>query len=412
MATNLPPNVPINPFAQFDAVATEILQTFDPLIAQLIARRDALLRKLSQLREDYATKETTRKAAIQELETTRQQLQQMSLKINKNIPIHQKATELYQQGLEDLVTPTRLPIPLFSCPTLQTLWTLVSEFGEVSEWEVPDYSKKLNPTVTAGKKGKGVNELDAYGLSIDETNELIYIADFNNSRVQVVSFKGKFVTSFGQEILKSPWGIAVTGEDILVTDTSHHSLFLFDKKSMKLKNRTGTKGKEEGQLNTPSGLSIDTNGDVFVTDSWNNRISIFSKALEFKNWFGTGQLYFPLDVKLTNECVVVLDWSPNCINFFSRNGTLLSSCISQGRGQDCSVEYPYFFCLDPAENIIISDTNRHAIKIFSKSGQRIHTIGKEGNGKGEFIEPYGICISQLGTIFVVSENPNYSMQCF
>ena len=411
MATNLPPNAPINPFAQFDAVATEILQTFDPLIAQLIARRDALLHKLSQLREDYTTKETTRKAAIQELETTRQQLQQMSLKINKNIPIHQKATELYQQGLEDLVTPTRLPIPHFSCPTLQTLWTLVSEFGEVSEWEVPDYSKKLNPTVTAGKKGKGVNELDAYGLSIDETNELIYIADFNNSRVQVVSFKGKFVTSFGQEILKSPWGIAVTGEDILVTDTSHHSLFLFDKKSMKLKNRTGTEGKE-GELNDPSGLSIDTNGDVFVADSWNNRISIFSKALEFKNLFGTEQLRLPLDVKLTNECVVVLDWSPNCINFFSRNGTLLSSCISRGRGQDCSVEYPYFFCLDPAENIIISDTYSHAIKIFSKSGQRIHTIGKEGNGKGEFIKPYGVCMSQLGTIFGVSENPNYSMQCF
>ena len=411
MATNLPPNAPINPFAQFDAVATEILQTFDPLIAQLIARRDALLHKLSQLREDYATKETTRKAAIQELETTRQQLQQMSLKVNKNIPIHQKATELYQQGLEDLVTPTRLPIPLFSCPTLQALRTLVSEFGEVSDWEVPDYSKKLNPTVTAGKKGKGVNELDATGLSIDETNELIYIADCYNSRVQVVSFKGKFVTSFGQQILKGPWGIAVTGEDILVTDTSHDSLFLFDKKSMKLKNRTGTKGKE-GQLNNPSGLSIDTNGDVFVAESSNHRISIFSKALEFKNWFGTKQLHSPEDVKLTNECVVVLDSSPNCINFFSRNGTLLSSCISQGRGQDCSVEIPCFFCLDPAENVIISDTYKHAIKIFSKSGQRIHTIGKKGNGKGEFIRPHGICISQLGTIFVVSENPNYSMQCF
>ena len=412
MATNLQTNAPINPFAQFDAVATKILQTFDPLIGQLIARRDALLRKLSQLREDYATKETTRKAAIQELETTRQQLQQMSLKVNKNIPIHQKATELYQQGLEDLVTPTRLPIPLFSCPTLQTLWTLVSEFGEVSEWEVPDYSKKLNPTVTAGKKGKGVNELEATGLSIDETNELIYLADNNNSRVQVVSFEGKFVTSFGQEVFKRPCGIAVTGEDILVTDTSHHSLFLFDKKSMKLKNRNGTKGKEEGQLHNPCGLSIDTNGDVFVADCLNNRISIFSKALEFKNWFGTEQLDLPLDVKLTNECVVVLDWSQSCINFFSRNGTLLSSCISLGGGQNCSVEYPWFFCLDPAENIIISDTDRHAIKIFSKSGQRIHTIGKEGNRKGEFINPYGICISQLGTIFVVSDNPNYSMQCF
>ena len=195
MATNLPPNVPLNTFAQFDAVAIEITQTFDSLIAQLIARRDTLLLELSQLREDYTTKETTRKAAIQELELTRQQLQLMSLKVNTNIPIH-------QQDLEDLSTPSKLPYPLFDCPTLQTLRNLISGFGEVLVWEVPDYSKKLEPSLTAGKLGKGVNELNATGLSIDETNQLIYLADYYNSRIQVVSFEGKFVTNFGKGILK------------------------------------------------------------------------------------------------------------------------------------------------------------------------------------------------------------------
>ena len=52
-------------------------------------------------------------------------------------------------------------------------------------WEVADYSKKLEPTLTAGKKGKGVKDLDAAGLSIDETNKLIYLADCGNSRIQV-----------------------------------------------------------------------------------------------------------------------------------------------------------------------------------------------------------------------------------
>ena len=412
MATNLPPNVPLNPFAQFDAVAIKIAQTFDPLIAQLIARRDALLLELSQHREDYTTKETTRKAAIQELELTRQQLQFMSLKVNTNILIHQQATELYQQGLEDLSTPNKLPYPLFDCPTLQTLRNLISGFGEVLVWEVPDYSKKLEPTLTAGKKGEDVNELDAAGLSIDETNKLIYLADYSNSRIQVVSFEGKFVTNFGQGILKTPHGIAVTEEDILVTDSLHHSLFQFSKKDLKLKNRTETKEEEEGQLNYPCGLSIDTNGDVFVADSSNHRISKYSKELQFQTCFGSGQLSYPQDVELTKECVVVLDWSPNCVHFFSRNGILLSSCISQGKEQNCLVYHPYFFCLDLAGNIIISDTVHNAIKIFSQRGQHIHTIGKKGDKIGKFIEPFGISISQLGTIFVVSLNPNYSLQCF
>ena len=312
MATNLPPNVPLNSFAQFDAVAIEIAQTFGPLIAQLIARRDALLLELSQLRVDYTTKESIRKAAIQELKLARQQLQLMSLKGNTNNSIHQHATELYQQGLEDLSTPSKLPYPLFDCPTLQTLRNLISGFGEVLVWEVPDYSKKLEPTLTAGKKGKGVNKLDAAGLSVDETNKLIYLADCNNSRIQVVSFEGKFVTSFGKGILEEPHGIAVTEEDILVTDTGHHSLFQFSKKNLKLKNRTGTYGKEEGQLYHPHGLSIDTNGDVFVADSRNDRISKYSKELQFETCFCIGQLRYPYDVELTKECVVVLDWSPNC----------------------------------------------------------------------------------------------------
>ena len=408
MATYLP----LSPLAHFDTVAIEISETFDPLIAQLIARRDALLYKLFQLREDYTNKETTRQAAIQELEQTRQQLLRMDLKVNTNIPIHKKATELYQQGLQDQLTPTQTPYPLLLSPTLQTLQSIISEFGEVFVREIPDYTKKLRPILTAGKMGKGVNELKAAGLSIDEANELVYIADLANSRIQVVSLEGEFMRSFGQQILKSPTGIAVAEEDIFVTDRERHYLFQFHKKDLSLKNRTGTKGKEEGQLNVPSGISIDTNGDVFVADTLNHRISMFSRALKFKKCIGTKQLYDPVDVKLTKECVVVLDWSSNCLHFFSREGHFLSSCISQGEEQDCLVNLPCYFCLDPAENIIISDTKHHAIKIFSKSGHHIHTIGKRGHNIGEFVYPCGISISHFGTIFVVSHTPNNSLQCF
>ena len=67
MATNEPTNLPFNNFQQFDNVATQILQRFQTLINQLIARRDGHLHKLSQLREDYTNKETTRLEAIREL---------------------------------------------------------------------------------------------------------------------------------------------------------------------------------------------------------------------------------------------------------------------------------------------------------------------------------------------------------
>ena len=413
MATNLPTNVPTNPMTQFDTVATQIHQTFDPLIAQLIARRDALLLKLSQLRQDYSDKETTRRAAIEELEKTQQQMMEMSLKVNVNLPIHQQATALYKQGLKQLETPTKLPYPTFMCPKLQELQSIITEFGKVREWDVPDYSLKKEPVVTAGKYGNGDTELRAAGIAIDDDVKLIFIADYLNSRVQIVSFEGHFMTRFGQDTLKYPWGIIVSKEHIFITDIGLHALLKFDRNSYKLVIRTGIQGSEDGQFNNPLGLCINYNGDVLVADNNNNRVSVFSKDLIFISNIGIGHLKFPKDVKLTpDSVVVVLNWSPKCVHFYSKNGYLLNSCISQGQGPDCLVNLPTFFCFDLAGNIIISDRGNHTIRIFSQSEQLIHTIGREGEEIGEFMEPYGICISKLGTIFIVSHNPNFSIQCY
>ena len=333
MATNLPTNVPTNPMTQFDTVATQIHQTFDPVIAQLIARRDALLLKLSQLRQEYSDKETTRRAAIEELEKTQQQMMEMSLKVNINLPIHQQATALYKQGLKQLETPTKLPYPIFICPKLQELQSIITEFGEVREWEVPDYSLKKEPVLIAGKWGSGENELNAAGIAIDEDNKLILIADCENSRVQIVSFEGQFITRFGQDTLKSPWGITLSNEHVLITDTRLDALLQFDRNSYELVIRTGTKGSENGQFNHPRGLCIGYNGDVLVADSGNNRVSVFSKDLLFISNIGIGLLKYPRDVKLTPDSVVVVfDWSPKCMHFYSKNGHLLNSCISQGQG--------------------------------------------------------------------------------
>ena len=214
---------------------------------------------------------------------------------------------------------------------------------------------------------------------------------------------------FGQEVLKSPWGIAVTEDNVFVTDCNLHALFQFNK-DYKLVRRTGTRGGGEGQLYNPYGLCTDYNGDVYVADCANDRVSVFSKDLNFLKYLGTQQLKTPLDVKVTPNSVVVLDWSSNCIHFFSRSGDLLRSCVTQEK--DGMVSGPWFFCLDPAGNILITDYNRHSIKILSPSGQLIHGIGKRGYGRGELYCPFGTCLSQTGNIFVISDNSNVCLQSF
>ena len=259
---------------------------------------------------------------MKEREEAQQHMQLLSLKANINIPIHQQATDLYKQGLQQLKIPSKLSCPLFQCQTLHKLESLIVEFGEVVEWEVPDYSLKKKPFLTAGKRGKGLKELQAAGLAIDESNKLIYVADCDNSRVQIVSFIGDFISRFGQDKLKEPWGIALTNEYIYVTDIGLHALLQFHKNSSKLVNRTGSKGQTDGQLNAPRGLCIDYFGGVFVADRDNNRVCVFSADLKFVSNLGIGHLKYPRDFKLTPDClVVVLDQSSKCVHFFSKKWT-------------------------------------------------------------------------------------------
>ena len=408
MATNQPTIVTTNEFQLFDYVATQIINTFDLLRDQLIARRDALLNILQTMKENYISKETTRRASITELEELIRQMQEASIKVNTNLKVHQDTIDLYQRNIKEHETPTKHPFPFLSCPTLSQLETQIAEFGDLKEGV--DYSQKKESVIAVGKEGNADNELYAVGLALDEPNQLIYIADYGNRRIQVVSFDGNFLKRFGQGTLKQPWGIAVTEDNVFVTDTTLHALFQFRKKDYQLMRRTGTQGGKEGELDYPRGLCIDNNGDVYVADCDNNRVSVFSKQLKFLNCLGTEQLRNPHDVKVTQDsAVVLLNGSPNCINFFSRSGELLRSCVTYGA--DGMVYHPTFFCLDLAGNILITDRH-HSIKILSPSGQLIHEIGKEGHGRGELYRPFGIRITQSGTIFVISDNSNFCLQSF
>ena len=402
-----PMKIPVHELAQFDRAVTQITNTFNPLIEQLIARRDALLRELQDMRTDYVDKETTRKAAIEELERAQQQMQDMSIKLNPNIKFHEQASEAYKLGLKQMGTHTKLPRFFFSCPTLSRLQTRIAEFGELKE--CVDYSLKKEPVMAVGKRGKADKELIATGLALDEPNKLIYIADYGNSHVQVVSPEGHFLKRFGRTILREPSGIAVTENSIFVTDTGLHALLHFNK-DYKLVKGTGTEGAGEGELRYPLGLCIEYNGDVFVADNNNHRVSVFSKDLKFLKCLGTQQLIYPSDVKVTQSNLVVLDESSNCVHFFSKSGDHLSSFVTQG--EDGMVHCPKFFCLDAAGNILITDYNRHNIKILSPSGQLIYMIGKEGHGRGELYRPFGICVSGTGTIFVISWNDSFTLQSF
>ncbi len=126
---------------------------------------------------------------------------------------------------------------------------------------------------------------------------LIYIADTWNHTVVVVDNNGTVVRQLGQRgnladitdggmvleqpgLFFGPRAVAVTNERIFVTDTGNERVQVFSKDGTFL-TAFGGFGSEPGKLLEPTGIVIGPDGHVWVADSGNARIQVFTIEGQF-----------------------------------------------------------------------------------------------------------------------------------
>jgi DNA-binding beta-propeller fold protein YncE len=85
--------------------------------------------------------------------------------------------------------------------------------------------------------------------------------------------------------------------------------------------------------------------------------------------------------------------------------------IGEFRAKDKELSPPSGIAMDNSGNIIISDEFNHRIQICDAAGSPINSIGKKGNGGGEFYYPKGIAIDSEGA-FYVADCWNHRVQKF
>ena len=80
--------------------------------------------------------------------------------------------------------------------------------------------------------------------------------------------------------MRSPWGIAIDSHgDVYVSDTGNQRVQKFDREGNYI-TQWGGFGNGEGQFNFPYGIGVDARGSVFVVDSGNTRVQQFMPADE------------------------------------------------------------------------------------------------------------------------------------
>ena len=133
----------------------------------------------------------------------------------------------------------------------------------------------------------------------------------------------------------------------------------------------GSPGSDDGQFNYPQGVATDSAGNVYVADTFNQRIQKFNAAGNFlsklgSSGWGDGQFRYPYGVTVDSAGnVYVADTSNQRIQKFNAEGNFLTKWGSSGRG-DGQFYNPYGVAVDSADNVYVTDTNNHRIQKFGR----------------------------------------------
>ena len=192
----------------------------------------------------------------------------------------------------------------------------------------------------------------------DSNAHVVYKFDAGGKVLLTLGKKGMAGDNASQELFNRPNAVAIaTNGDIYVSDGYNNSRVVhFNKEGKFIRIIGGTKGAEPGQLQLPHGVVVDSQGRILVADSDNKRIAVFNKDAKFvENWpfASRGGMVITSD-----DTLYVSDVNAGSISLV-KNGKLVDTIPGLGR--------PHGIALDSDGTIYASDsTNRAVMKITPK----------------------------------------------
>ena len=169
--------------------------------------------------------------------------------------------------------------------------------------------------------------------------------------------------------------------------------------------RIGESGEGPGQLMWTSGIALDSDYNIYVTDAWTDRISVFDESGAFVHSFGSsgegdGQFRRPSGITIDqDDNLLVVDTLNDRVQKLSREGRYLSEYGSEGSAPG-QFRSPWGITTDSEGCIYVADHLNHRIQKFDAEGGFIFELGSHGSGDYEFDHPSDVAVDPDGDIYV------------
>ena len=388
-----------------ERVKEEIRIKFAELLECVQGREAALLAEL----DDFCN---VRRRQLEEFQGRKRELEDMrnQNKSNLNYAEFRTMQQEFMRKVEDKIVESEYQFSSF----VHFDWSSKSILGEVAELgklllvdkctltPKVEYRDKLLVTSKRCMVGNREGELEGTCVvCIDPKSSNLLISEKKNNRVQKFDRNGIYLSTLGENErrMHAPDGIAVCEDRVYVSQYEDHCVQIYALSTDAYIGRIGGKGFGAGQLDHPTGLAMNKNSLLYVCDRGNSRVQVFEQGGLYRSKFGSENLDKPVDIKMTEKEIFVMDEANPCIHVFTHDHVCVRSLITNGVGKQ--TEDPFCFCFDLERNIYITDFNRSCVSIFNPKGELLHQIG---NPTSKVLSsPCGIAIDMLGRVIVVDE---------
>ncbi|SVC45576.1 uncharacterized protein METZ01_LOCUS298430, partial [marine metagenome] len=167
-----------------------------------------------------------------------------------------------------------------------------------------------------------------------------------------------------------------------------------------------------GQFFQLESLSVDNEGNVYVTDSGNARIQKFTSDGQFLETWGVrgtdnGEFEYPTGIATYESNVYVVDREQHRIQVFDSTGKFLQSWGEFGSEQG-EFFYPHGIAISNDGVVYVADTKNYRIQQFTTDGEFLSSFGIYGPGDGRLRTPVDVA---LGENYVYVADPgNYKIE--
>ena len=164
-------------------------------------------------------------------------------------------------------------------------------------------------------------------------------------------------------------------------------------------------GDAAGQLIWPAGMDLDSQGNVYVTDEWLNRVSVFDSQGNFQKMWGAegdrdGEFRGPSGIAIDPEDhLYIVDGRNHRVQKLDKDGKFLSGWGSLGDG-DAQLDSPWGITLDRDGFVYVADHKNHRVQKFTPSGDLVASFGSYGSGRGQLNRPSDVAVDPDGDVYV------------